>query len=71
MLKLIGIFISIFLIFIIFIQLPQENIGLTSFANKTNLLGSPSSAQRFLNILTAFGILIYFGIAIQLNLSNS
>ena len=69
MLKLIGIFISIFLIFIIFIQLPQESSGLTSFANKTNLLGSPSSAQRFLSILTAVAILVYFGIALKLNFS--
>ena len=70
MLKLIGIFISIFLIFIIFIQLPQENIGLTSFANKTNLLGSPSSAQRFLDILTTTAIVVYFLIALKLNLSQ-
>ena len=70
MLKLIGIFISIFLIFIIFIQLPQESIGLTSFANKTNLLGSPSSAQRFLDILTTTAIVVYFLIALKLNLSQ-
>lgn len=68
MLKLIGYFVSLFLIVIIFLRMPQENVGLTSFANKSNLLGSPSSAQRFLNILTVLGILIYFGIAIQLNL---
>ena len=71
MLKLIGNFISLFLIVIIFLRMPQENVGLASFATKSNLLGSPSSAQRFLNILTAFGILIYFGIAIQLNLLNN
>ena len=70
MLKLIGIFISIFLIFIIFIQLPQESIGLTSFANKTNLLGSPSSAQRFLDILTTTAIVVYVLIALKLNLSQ-
>ena len=71
MLKLIGNFISLFLIIIIFLRMPQENVGLASFATKSNLLGSPSSAQRFLNILTAVGILIYFGIAIQLNLLNT
>ena len=71
MLKLIGNFISLFLIVIIFLRMPQENVGLASFATKSNLLGSPSSAQRFLNILTAVGILIYFGIAIQLNLLNT
>ena len=71
MLKLIGVLISLFLITIIFLRIPQENVGLASFANKSNLLGSPSSAQRFLNILTVIGITIYFGIAIQLNLLNN
>ena len=71
MLKLIGAFISFFLIVIIFLRIPQENVGLASFATKSNLLGSPSSAQRFLNILTGIGILVYFGIAIQLNLLNT
>jgi len=71
MLKLLGLLISLFLIIIIFLRIPQENVGLASFATKSNLLGSPSSAQRFLNILTAIGILGYLGIAIQLNLVNS
>ena len=71
MFQLIGNFVSLFLIVIIFLRMPQENVGLASFATKSNLLGSPSSAQRFLNILTAFGIVIYFGIAIQLNLLNN
>ena len=68
MLKLIGAFISLFLIIIIFLRIPQESVGLASFATKSNILGSPSSAQRFLNILTGIGILVYFGIAIKLNL---
>ena len=71
MFQLIGNFVSLFLIVIIFLRMPQENVGLASFATKSTLLGSPSSAQRFLNILTGFGILIYFGIAIQLNLLNT
>jgi preprotein translocase subunit SecG len=70
MLKLIGFIVSVFLIIIIFLRMPQENVGLASFATKSDLLGSPSSAQRSLNILTTFGILIYFGIAVQLNLIN-
>jgi len=70
MLKLTGIFISLFLIIIIFLRIPEENVGLASFATKSNLLGSPSSARRFLNILTGIGILLYLGIAIQLNLLN-
>ena len=70
MLKLFGFLVSFFLIGIIFLRLPQENVGLKSFATKSNLLGSPRAAERFLNVLTAFGILIYVGIAIKLNLSN-
>ena len=71
MLKILGLINSVFLIGIIFLRVPQESAGLSSFATKTDLLGSPSSAQRFLNILTAFGIFIYFGLAIQMNLTNS
>jgi len=68
MLKIFGFIISFFLIAIIFFYTSQENTGLSSFATKSDLLGSPSSAQRFLNIFTAVGILIYVGIAIKLNL---
>ena len=71
MLKLFGFIVSLFLIVIIFLRIPQENVGLASFATKSDLLGSPSSAQRSLNILTGVGILIYFGIAIGLNLINT
>ena len=68
MLKIFGLIISIFLIIIIFLRIPQENVGLASFATKSDILGSPSSAQRSLNILTGLGILAYFGIAIGQNL---
>jgi len=71
MFKQIGYIISIFLIVIIFLRMPQENVGLSSFATKSDLLGSPGSAQRSLNILTGCGILIYLIIAIQLNLLNN
>lgn len=71
MLKLLGFLVSIFLIGIIFLRIPQENIGLASFATKSDLLGSPSSAQRSLNIVTAIAILIYFAIAIKINLINN
>jgi preprotein translocase subunit SecG len=70
MLKLIGVIVSILLIIIIFLRIPQENVGLSSFATKSDILGSPSSAERFLNVLTVFGILIYFGIALKLNLTS-
>jgi preprotein translocase subunit SecG len=67
MLKQIAFIISIFLILIIFLRVPQESVGLSSFATKSDLLGSPSSAQRSLNILTGIAILIYFAIAIKFN----
>jgi preprotein translocase subunit SecG len=71
MLKIFGFIVSLFLIVIIFLRIPQENVGLASFATKSDLLGSPSSAQRSLNIITAFGILIYLAIAVGLNLTTS
>ena len=70
MLKLIGVIVSILLIIVIFLRTPKENVGLSSFATKTDILGSPSSAERFLNVLTVFGILIYFGIALTFNLTS-
>lgn len=70
MLKLVGFIVSILLIIIIFLRTPQENVGLSSFATKSDILGSPSSAARFLNILTVIGILIYFSIALKFNLSS-
>jgi protein translocase SecG subunit len=70
MLKLIGFIVSILLIIVIFLRTPQENVGLSSFATKSGILGSPSSAERFLNVLTVFGILIYFSIALTFNLTS-
>ena len=71
MIKLFAFLISIFLIAIIFLRIPQESAGLGSFATKSDLLGSPSSAQKSLNIFTALGILVYLALAIQLNLANT
>lgn len=70
MIKLFAFIISFFLIVIIFLRIPQESAGLGSFATKSDLLGSPSSAQRSLNIFTGFGILIYIGLAIETNFLN-
>lgn len=69
MANLIWLSLSVFLIFIIFLRSPQ-NGGLASFATKSNLLGSPSSAERFLNNLTAILIVLYLVIAIQFNFNN-
>ena len=71
MLDILGLIIRFSLIVIIFLRIPQENTGLASFATKSDLLGSPSSAQKFLNILTGFGILLYLLLAIQINLATN
>ena len=62
--------ISSFLIPLIILRVPQENVGLASFATKSNLFGSPTSAQKALNISTGLGILLYFILAIQNNLES-
>jgi len=68
-LKLIWMLLSIFLIFIIFSRVPR-NQGLTSFATKSDLLGSPNSTEKFLNNFTLILIIIYYLIAIKLNMVN-
>ena len=60
MLTLAGMIISALLIILILVRIPQENVGLSSFANDSNLLGSPGSAKRYLDILTVTLILVYF-----------
>lgn len=71
MTKLFTFLTCIFLIGIIFLRIPQENVGLASFATKSDILGSPNSAQKSLNIFTAFGIFIYVLLAIQMNIGIS
>ena len=71
MIKLFTFLISVFLIIIIFLRLPRESVGLGSFATQSDLLGSPRSAQKLLNIFTALGIFSYVLLAIKLNFSNS
>ena len=69
MLNIIWILLSLFLIALIFLRAPQ-NSGLASFATKSNLLGSPSSAERTLNNLMVIAITLYLLIAIQLNFNQ-
>ena len=61
--------ISLFLILIIFLRMPQENIGLSSFANKSDIFGSPSSTQRTLNYITGISVIGYLLMAFYLNLN--
>lgn len=65
-LKLIWLLFSIFLIFIIYLRVPR-NQGLTSFATKSDLLGSPNSTEKFLNNFTLILIISYYLIAVKLN----
>nr|QXM17444.1 Preprotein translocase SecG subunit [Chaetoceros socialis] len=69
MLNILWIILSLFLIIIIFLRAPQ-NSGLASFATKSNLLGSPSSAERTLNNITLIAIAAYLLVAIELNFNN-
>jgi preprotein translocase subunit SecG len=70
MLRIVGIFINLFLITLILGRIPPQDVGLSSFANKSNLLGSPGSAQRFLDVFTVTLIILYFLIAFNLNIQN-
>ena len=69
MFNLIWLSLSVLLIFVILIRTPRNN-GISSLTTKTDLLGSPSSVERFLNNLTTILILIYFIIALCLNFKN-
>ena len=69
MLTFIWILLSVFLILIIFFRSPQNN-GLASFAAKSSMLGSPSSAERTLNNITLLMIVCYLLVAVSLNFNN-
>jgi protein translocase SecG subunit len=69
MLKFIWLILNLVLITLILIRTPK-NSGLESFATKSNLLGSPNSAEKFLNQFTWFLIANYFILGITFNFSN-
>ena len=69
MFKTLWFVMSLFLILIIFLRMPQENIGLSSFANKSDIFGSPSSTQRTLNYITGLSVVGYLLIAFYLNIN--
>ncbi|MDA9370547.1 preprotein translocase subunit SecG [Gloeomargaritaceae cyanobacterium AH-226-B11] len=68
MLKIFWLLICVSLILLIVIRVPS-NSGLDNFASKTDLLGSPGSAEKFLNNLTWLLIGLYALLAIKFNLS--
>lgn len=69
MLKFAWLIISLGLIILILTRTPK-NSGLESFATKSNLLGSPNSAEKILNQFTWFLIATYFALGITFNFSN-
>jgi len=66
MLKSLWLINNILLIILILIRIPN-NSGLENFAAKSNLLGSPNSAEKFLNQLTWVLIINYFILAVKFN----
>lgn len=68
---LLLVLISFFLILIILSRVSEKDAGLSSFATKSTILGSPGKAQKFLNILTSIAVLFYLILAIVNNISNS
>jgi protein translocase SecG subunit len=69
MLKILWLLLSLFLIILILIRIPNAG-GLNNFSINVNLIGSPNSAEKFLNQLTWFLILLYLGLAIKFNIST-
>lgn len=69
MIKKIWFAFSLFLIAIIFLRMPKENTGLTSFANKSDILGSPTTAEKTLNIITALSVIGYVIFAFKLDIN--
>ena len=69
MIKFIWFLLSLILIFLILTRTPK-NSGLESFATKSNLLGSPNSAEKLLNQFTWLLIASYFIFGIAFNFKN-
>jgi len=68
LLKIPAAMISIVLIVLILFRLPEKNVGLASFANTSDLFGSPGQTQRSLDLIMIIGILLYLAIAFILNI---
>jgi len=67
MLKIIWFTISLFLIFIIFLNMPKELTGLSGFMDKSRIFKSPSSSRQFLNNMIGFLTICYLLLAFYLN----
>ena len=67
-LKLPGAIIGLALVILILFRLPEKSAGLASFANTSNLFGSPGQTERSLDKIMTVGILIYLAIAFVLDI---
>ncbi len=63
--------ISLFLITMIVVRVSDKDAGLSSFATKSTLLGSPNKAQKYLNLFTASGVLFYLILAVLGNITSN
>ena len=67
MLRIFWLFTSLFLILIIFLNMPKELTGLSGFMDKSKFFNSPSSSGQFLNNMIGFLTLVYILIAFYLD----
>nr|YP_010241929.1 Preprotein translocase SecG subunit [Coscinodiscus wailesii]QTI82844.1 Preprotein translocase SecG subunit [Coscinodiscus wailesii] len=67
MLKIIWLILSLFLILLVLIRIPNSG-GITNFSINNNLIGSSNSTERFLNKLTWLFITLYFLLALKFNI---
>lgn len=61
------ILINLLLIFLIFFQMPKDTVGLTSFANRADFLGSPTIIDKLVKIFIGICVFGYVFIAFMLN----
>ena len=67
MLKIFWLFISLFLISIIFLNMPKELTGLSGFMDKSRFFNSPSKSRQFVNNTIGFLTIAFLGLAVYLN----
>jgi protein translocase SecG subunit len=60
--------ISLSLIGLILLRVPEKSAGLASFANTSNLFGSPGQTERALDRIMTVGIILYLAICFILNI---
>ena len=67
-LKIPAAIISLSLIALILLRVPEKSAGLASFANTSNLFGSPGQTERALDNVMTVGILLYLAICFILDI---